>query len=158
MSSVIVFCSTRKSVTELERGLRKEGLVVGAISSDLNQKQREEVMINFKNGKINILVATNIVARGIDIVGIELIINFDVPRDAEDYVHRIGRTARADAKGIAFTFISEEEQRDFYDIEKLIDMDIKKIKLPAQIGEGPAYEPQKKRANKPGNFKKKKRY
>ena len=143
LASVIVFCSTRKSVTVLERGLKKEGIKVGAISSDLDQKQREEVMIKFKNGNLNVLVATNIVARGIDIVGVELVVNYDVPRDAEDYVHRVGRTARADAKGIAFTFISEEEQRDFYDIEKLIEMDIKKIKIPAQLGESPEYNPAK---------------
>ena len=148
LSSVIVFCSTRKSVTVLERGLKKEGVKVGAISSDLDQKQREEVMINFKNGSLNVLVATNIVARGIDIVGVELVVNYDVPRDAEDYVHRVGRTARADAKGIAFTFISEEEQRDFYDIEKLIEMDIKKIKIPAKLGESPEYNPSKRRAFK----------
>lgn len=144
LASVIVFCSTRKSVTVLERGLKKEGIKVGAISSDLDQKQREEVMIKFKNGVLNVLVATNIVARGIDIVGVELVVNYDVPRDAEDYVHRVGRTARADAKGIAFTFISEEEQRDFYDIEKLIEMDIKKIKIPAQLGESPEYNPQRR--------------
>ena len=148
LSSVIVFCSTRKSVTVLERGLKKEGVKVGAISSDLDQKQREEVMINFKNGSLNVLVATNIVARGIDIVGVELVVNYDVPRDAEDYVHRVGRTARADAKGIAFTFISEEEQSDFYDIEKLIEMDIKKIKIPAKLGESPEYNPSKRRSFK----------
>ena len=156
LASVIVFCSTRKSVTVLERGLKKEGIKVGAISSDLDQKQREEVMIKFKNGNLNVLVATNIVARGIDIVGVELVVNYDVPRDAEDYVHRVGRTARADAKGIAFTFISEEEQRDFYDIEKLIEMDIKKIKIPAQLGESPEYNPQRHIPRKKV-FKKKRR-
>ena len=156
LASVIVFCSTRKSVTVLERGLKKEGIKVGAISSDLDQKQREEVMIKFKNGVLNVLVATNIVARGIDIVGVELVVNYDVPRDAEDYVHRVGRTARADAKGIAFTFISEEEQRDFYDIEKLIEMDIKKIKIPAQLGESPEYNPQRHIPRKKV-FKKKRR-
>jgi len=156
LNSVIVFCSTRKSVTLLERGLKKEGLQVGAISSDLDQRQREEVMIKFKTGVLNVLVATNIVSRGIDIVGIELVINYDVPRDAEDYVHRVGRTARADADGIAFTFISEEEQRDFSDIEKLIEMDIKKIKAPAHLGESPEYNPQRRVQRKP-SFKKKRR-
>jgi len=157
LKSVIIFCSTRKSVTVLERGLKKEGLKVGAISSDLDQKQREEVMIKFKNGALYILVATNIVARGIDIEGVELVVNYDVPRDAEEYVHRIGRTARADATGIAFTFISEQEQRDFYDIEQLIDMEIKKIKAPAHLGDSPDYNPQKRFARKPQNFKKKRR-
>lgn len=141
LSSVIVFCSTRKSVTVLERGLKREGIKVGAISSDLDQSQREKVMINFKNGEINVLVATNIVARGIDIVGVELVVNYDVPRDAEEYVHRIGRTARADATGIAFTFISEEEQRDFHEIEQLIETDVKKVKIPSDLGEAPEYNP-----------------
>jgi superfamily II DNA/RNA helicase len=150
MSSVIVFCSTRKSVAVLERGLKAEGIQVGAISSDLEQKAREAVMIKFKNGEIKVLVATNIVARGIDIVGVELVINYDVPRDAEEYVHRIGRTARADAKGIAFTFISEQEQQDFHDIEKLIETDIKKIKIPEHLGEAPAYDPKKRRPAQQG--------
>lgn len=157
LTSVIIFCSTRKSVSVLERGLKKAGLKVGAISSDLDQKQREEVMIQFKNSNLHVLVATNIVARGIDIVGVELVVNYDVPRDAEEYVHRIGRTARADASGIAFTLISEEEQRDFYDIEQLIKMDIKKIKAPAHLGESPDYTPQKRPFRKPQNFKKKRR-
>jgi len=157
LTSVIVFCSTRKSVTVLERGLKKAGLKVGAISSDLDQKQREEVMINFKNGNLHVLVATNIVARGIDIVGVELIVNYDVPRDAEEYVHRIGRTARADASGIAFTFISEEEQRDFHDIEQLIKMEIKKIPAPAHLGDSPEYDPKKRSFRKPQNFRKKRR-
>ena len=157
LSSVIVFCSTRKSVTVLERGLKKEGIKVGAISSDLDQKQREDVMIKFKTGVLHVLVATNIVSRGIDIVGVELVINYDVPRDAEEYVHRIGRTARAEADGIAFTFISEEEQRDFHDIEKLIEMEIKKIKAPAHLGESPDYNPHKKMQRKQG-FKKRKRF
>ena len=157
LTSVIIFCSTRKSVTVLERGLKKADIKVGAISSDLDQKQREEVMIQFKNGNLHVLVATNIVARGIDIVGVELVVNYDVPRDAEEYVHRIGRTARADASGIAFTLISEEEQRDFYDIEQLIQMDIKKIKAPAHLGESPEYTPQKRPFRKPQNFKKKRR-
>lgn len=156
LASVIVFCSTRKAVTVLERALKMEDIKVGAISSDLDQKQREEVMIKFKNGSLNVLVATNIVSRGIDIVGVELVINYDVPRDAEDYVHRVGRTARADAKGLAFTFISEEEQRDFYDIEKLIEMEIKKIKPPTHLGESPEYNPTKRIQRKQG-FKKKRK-
>ncbi len=157
LTSVIVFCSTRKSVTVLERGLQKEGIKVGAISSDLDQKQREEVMIKFKNGNLHVLVATNIVARGIDIEGVELVINYDVPRDAEEYVHRIGRTARADATGIAFTFISEEQQRDFYDIEQLIGMEIKKIKAPSHLGQSPDYQPQKRSSRKPQHFRKPRR-
>lgn len=155
LSSVIVFCSTRKSVTILERSLKKEGIKVGAISSDLDQRQREEVMISFKNGATHVLVATNIVARGIDIEGVELVINYDVPRDAEEYVHRIGRTGRADAKGIAFTFINVDEQRDFSNIEKLIGTVVNKIKIPAHLGEAPEYAPAAQRPNnKRGQFKK----
>ena len=141
LSSVIIFCATRKAVTVLERGLRQESLKVGAISSDLDQSQREKVMIGFKNGEINVLVATNIVARGIDIVGVELVINYDVPRDAEEYVHRIGRTARADASGIAFTLINEDEQMDFFRIEELIGTTVRKIKAPDYLGETPEYDP-----------------
>jgi superfamily II DNA/RNA helicase len=150
LSSVIIFCATRKAVTVLERGLRKESLKVGAISSDLDQSQREKVMIGFKNGDINVLVATNIVARGIDIVGVELVINYDVPRDAEEYVHRIGRTARADASGIAFTLINEDEQLDFFRIEELIGTTVRKIKAPDYLGETPEYDPK----NRKPRFKK----
>lgn len=157
LNSVIVFCATRKSVAVLERVLRKEDIKVGSISSDFDQKQREAVMIKFKNDEINVLVATNIVARGIDIVGVELVVNYDVPRDAEDYVHRIGRTARADAKGIAFTFINEKEQSDFYEIEQLIEMEVKKITPPASLGESPKYNPRKRVYRKPRNFRKKKK-
>jgi len=157
LSSVIIFCATRKAVAELERGLHKEKLKVGSISSDLDQTQREKVMIAFKNGDLNILVATNIVARGIDIVGVELVVNFDVPRDAEEYVHRIGRTARADAKGIAFTLVSIEEQRDFANIEKLIGAEVRKIAPPEYLGDAPEYKPEAQKFNSGNSYKKKKR-
>lgn len=153
LSSVIIFCATRKAVAVLERGLKKENLKVGSISSDLDQSQREKVMISFKNGDINVLVATNIVARGIDIVGVELVINYDVPRDAEEYVHRIGRTARADASGIAFTLINEEEQFDFSKIEDLIGTEVRKITAPEQLGETPEYNPSARRSRFRGNSK-----
>ena len=94
-------------------------LNVGEMHSDLEQAQREVVMHEFKAGRINILVATDIVARGIDIDDIRLVINFDVPHDSEDYVHRIGRTARANNDGVALTFVSEKEQSNFKSIEKL---------------------------------------
>jgi len=144
MNSVIIFCSTKKSVNDVLKNLKKRNLEVGSISSDLDQQSREQMLNKFKNGKIKILVATNIVARGIDIEGIELVINYDVPRDAEDYVHRIGRTARASSKGIAFTLIAEQEQADFQQIEELIGNPVKKIPLPKPLGSAPLYRPYKK--------------
>lgn len=105
--------------------------------SDLEQAQREEVMLNFKNNKVKILVATDIVARGIDIEDIGLVLNYDVPHDPEDYIHRIGRTARAAASGAAMTFVSEEEQGKFHQIEKFIERDIRKAELPRERGRRP---------------------
>ena len=121
------------------------GLSVGEMHSDLDQVQRDHIMHEFKNNRVNILVATDIVSRGIDIDGISLVINYDVPHDAEDYVHRIGRTARASAKGMSITFVSEEEQYKFKQIESFLEKDIYKIPLPAEIGEAPLYEPEKHR-------------
>ena len=116
-------------------------LNVGEMHSDLEQAQREEVMYEFKAGRINILVATDIVARGIDIDDIRLVINYDVPHDSEDYVHRIGRTARANNDGVAITFVSEKEQGNFKNIEKFLDRDIYKIPVPEELGEAPEYKP-----------------
>jgi superfamily II DNA/RNA helicase len=116
-------------------------LNVGEMHSDLEQSQREEIMYEFKSGKINILVATDIVARGIDIDDIRLVINYDVPHDSEDYVHRIGRTARANNDGVAITFVSEKEQTQFKQIENFLEKDIYKIPVPANLGEAPAYTP-----------------
>ena len=147
MKSVVIFCATKKSVSEVDRAL-KSAAKVCAISSDLDQKAREEALRKFKNGEINVMVATNIMARGIDIDGIELVINYDVPKDAEEYVHRVGRTARAESSGIAFTLVSEDEQYNFSEIEQLIGVDIRKIPVPASIGEGPAYNPKKPRFNR----------
>lgn len=156
MKSVVVFCATKKSVNELDRALRKQ-FKVGAISSDLSQDEREEALRKFKNGEINVMVATNIMSRGIDIDGIELVINYDVPKDAEDYVHRIGRTARGNSTGgIAFTLISPQEQHDFSQIEELIEQEVRKIPLPETIGEAPEYSPKSQPRSRPGrNYKKK---
>ncbi len=96
---------------------------------------------NFKNKKLQILVATDILSRGIDIDSIELVINFDVPGDAEDYVHRVGRTARAEATGVALTFINPADQRKFNNIEQLIGSEVKKLALPPSLGSGPEYNP-----------------
>ena len=141
-SKTIIFSSSKLKVKELAHTLKRMKLNVAAMHSDLEQAQREEVMLNFKNNKVNILVATDIVARGIDIEDIGLVINYDVPRDPEDYIHRIGRTARAAATGSAVTFVCEEEQGKFRAIEKFIEKDIRKAELPAVVGEGPAYNPE----------------
>ena len=140
-SKTIIFSSSKMKVKELAHTLKRMKLNVAAMHSDLEQAQREEVMLAFKNNKVNILVATDIVARGIDIEDIGLVINYDVPHDPEDYIHRIGRTARAAATGSAITFVCEEEQGKFHAIEKFIERDIRKETLPASVGEGPKYNP-----------------
>ena len=144
-SKTIIFSSSKLKVKELAHTLKRMKLDVAAMHSDLEQAQREEVMLAFKNNKISILVATDIVARGIDIEDIGLVINYDVPHDPEDYIHRIGRTARAAATGSAMTFVSEEEQGKFHQIEKFIEREIRKAELPASVGEGPRYEPAENR-------------
>ena len=135
----IIFASSKIKVKEVTKSLKLMKLNVGEMHSDLEQSQREIIMHEFKTGKINILVATDIVARGIDIDDIRLVINFDVPHDSEDYVHRIGRTARANNDGSAVTFIGEKEQFKFKMIEKFLDKTIYKIPLPQDLGEGPEY-------------------
>ena len=123
---------------------------VRAMHSDLEQSERDNVMLDFKNGKVSILVATDIVSRGIDITDIGLVINYDVPHDPEDYIHRIGRTARANAEGEAITFISKEEQDKFGKIESFLEREVEKITLPQELGEAPNYTPS---VNKPKRFK-----
>jgi len=117
----------------LRAELRKSGLSVDEIHSDLDQKMRENVLRNFKNRTIKILVATDILSRGIDVEDIDLIINYDVPNDAEDYIHRIGRTARAESDGVAITFINGKNRRRFSDIEKQLGKEVMKLKLPLEI-------------------------
>ena len=138
---VIIFASSKIKVKEVAKALKSMKLNVGEMHSDLEQSQREEVMYEFKAGHINILVATDIVARGIDIDDIRLVINYDVPHDCEDYVHRIGRTARANNDGVALTFISEKEQTKFKIIEQFLEKEIYKISVPEELGETPAYIP-----------------
>lgn len=133
-------------------------LNVGEMHSDLEQSQREQIMREFKSGKINILIATDIVSRGIDIDDIRLVINYDVPHDSEDYVHRIGRTARANHDGCAITFVNEKEQTQFKAIETFLDREIYKIPVPEELGEAPEFSPRTARiynagTKKPGNFK-----
>ncbi len=145
---VIIFASSKVKVKEVTKALLRMKLNVGEMHSDLEQGQREEILHEFRNGKVNILVATDIVARGIDIDDIRLVINYDVPHDCEDYVHRIGRTARANNDGCAITFVSETEQTKFYQIEKFLDKIIYKLQIPDQIGEGPEYKPKTTQNNR----------
>ena len=123
--------------------------------SDLEQAERETVMRNFKNGHIHLLVATDIVARGIDIEDIQMVINYDVPHDAGDYAHRGGRTATAGGEGIAVTFVAEKEQYKFGAIEKLIEKEVRKVPLPEELGEAPAYHPQPKKRHPRGKYPRK---
>lgn len=163
LKSVLIFCSTKSSTKQLGRELKRAGYKAEDIHSDLEQSARESALLDFKSGKLNILVATDILSRGIDIEDIELVINFDVPHDGEDYIHRIGRTARAETDGIAITFINEKEQRKFLVIEELLGKTVEKAVLPSQFGEVPIYDPKKRisggnnrfvRRKSPGNFKK----
>lgn len=148
---VIIFASSKLKVKEVTKALKQMKLNVGEMHSDLEQAQREAVMYEFKAGRINILVATDIVARGIDIDDIRLVINYDVPHDSEDYVHRICRTARANNDGVAITFVSEKEQGSFKAIERFLEKDIYKIPIPEELGEAPEYNPKSFGGNKRGN-------
>jgi superfamily II DNA/RNA helicase len=139
--SVLIFTSRKINVNGLVRELKRMGFKADGMLSDLDQKEREEVMLRFRNRETQVLVATDIVARGIDIDGIDMVMNYDVPRDPEDYVHRIGRTARAQSSGIAITLISDLDQHNFKRIEELIERDILKIPLPPEFGEAPLYDP-----------------
>ncbi|MFM2135126.1 MAG: hypothetical protein RL021_526 [Bacteroidota bacterium] len=141
-ASMLVFASTKQTVKDLERSLRKEGFPVRAIHSDLTQEEREAVLLSFRTRQTKILVATDILSRGIDIDNIGLVLNYDVPGDAEDYVHRVGRTARAETTGEAITFIGEKDQRRFGGIEQLIESIVPKLDIPEELGSGPAYRPE----------------
>ena len=157
ISHVLIFASSIKSVREIKKTLTKAGMRASEMHSGLEQEQREETIRDFKSKKIRILVATDILSRGIDIKGIELVINYEVPHDAEDYVHRIGRTARADSTGEAITFINPKQVRDFMDIEKLIEKEVPKLNLPQGFETAPEYQivPKEKKKKKWQNFKKK---
>ncbi|MBP3408017.1 MAG: DEAD/DEAH box helicase [Bacteroidaceae bacterium] len=145
---VILFASRKTKVKEIARALRKHGFNVGEMHSDLSQSERDEIMFQYKSRKIDMIVATDILARGIDIDDIRIVINFDVPRDCDDYIHRIGRTARAGSKGRAITFVSEDDQEFFGRIEEFIEQNVTKMEVPSELGDAPAYEP-KKRKEKP---------
>ncbi len=148
--SIIVFSSTKKNISKIVSGLKSGGIPASAISSDLDQKRREEVMLGFRAKNVRVLVATDVISRGIDVKDIDLVINYDVPRDAEDYVHRIGRTARAQAEGVGITFINYDDMRAFASIEKLIEKEIIKMKIPAEMGESPVWDPKRRPAPRGG--------
>lgn len=131
----IIFASTKKKVRSLAEALKRNGLNICAVHSDLDQSSREEALLSFKNGSTKIAVATDVLARGIDINDIELVINYDVPGDGEDYVHRIGRTARAEASGVALTYVNGEEAYKFKKIEQLIETEVFRIPLPPDLKE-----------------------
>ncbi|NOX84543.1 MAG: DEAD/DEAH box helicase [Chlorobi bacterium] len=156
MKSVLIFASTKKKVIEIVRALKKRNISVEGISSDLEQNEREEVLMRFKSKNTRVLVATDVLSRGIDIKEIDLIVNYDVPGDAEDYVHRVGRTARADASGVAVTFINDEDMYKFRRIEKLIGQEITKLILPVDLGHGPEWNPNATEVKRrsPGKFSK----
>lgn len=143
--SGIIFSSTKDKVKELDRAFRKIGIQAKAFHSDLDQSERESLLQAFRARQLPFLIGTDVLSRGIDVEGIELVVNFDVPPDAEDYIHRIGRTARAATTGTAITFINERDQRKFQAIENLIGKPIDKLPLPEGMGEAPAYQPELKR-------------
>ena len=137
LKKVIVFVGKKQGVKDLTRALRANNIDARAMHSDLEQKERDEVMLDFRNNKVDVLVATDIVSRGIDVDDIPLVINYDVPRDAEDYVHRIGRTARAENKGEAITLVSPEDKHFFNKIERFLQKSIERLPLPASLGVAP---------------------
>ena len=153
LPSVLIFSSTKSGVKDLERELKQNKFSVRAISSDLSQQEREEALLSFKGGNTKILVATDVLSRGIDIDNIALVINYDVPMDAEDYVHRVGRTARAESTGMAITLVNEQDQFRLAQIEELIENEIPKIPLPPELGAGPSWNP-KRRLGHSGSHKK----
>ena len=134
---VVVFVSKKMNVHGVTRDLRRKGFNVAEMHSDLEQREREEVINAFKSGRTNVLVATDIVSRGIDITGIQLVVNYDMPHDNEDYVHRVGRTARADADGESATFVSANnrmEMQKFARLEQFLGKTLERIEVPQSLG------------------------
>jgi ATP-dependent RNA helicase RhlE len=155
---IIVFAGRKEQVKELGKVFRKLGLKAEAFHSDLEQREREAIMLDFKNDKLNVLIGTDVLSRGIDVTGIDLVINYDAPQDPEDYIHRIGRTARAATTGTAITLVNGKDKRKLANIEKLIERSIDRIPLPEHLGEAPKDEPsgEKKPFKKHKKFFKKK--
>lgn len=152
-TSIIIFTSSKMKVSEIVQGLRKNGFKSQGISSNLTQVEREEVLRGFRSKRIRILVATDVMSRGIDIKEINMVINFDAPHDAEDYVHRIGRTARANTKGEAFTLVNEKDMPKMQRIEKLIEAEVPRQTLPEELGAGPVWK-----TTSHSNYKKKRKF
>ena len=148
LKKVIIFAGKKQRVKDLARTLRSLHIDAHAMHSDLEQNERDQVMLDFRNGKIDVLVATDVVSRGIDVTDVPLVINYDVPHDPEDYVHRIGRTARAENKGEAITLVSQEDIRYWSRIERFLKKDIERVALPEALGEGPKVEPQQQERKK----------
>ena len=144
LKRVIIFSGSKMKVKQINQALQRLKINCGEMHSDLDQAQRDEMMYKFKSGQLDVLVATDIVARGIDIDDIAMVINYDVPHDAEDYVHRIGRTARADRDGVAITFVNEDDMYAFHQIEKFLEREITKNPLPEECGDGPEYTTSKR--------------
>jgi superfamily II DNA/RNA helicase len=157
--SIIIFTSAKLKINEIVHSLSRSGFKAVGISSNLEQDRREQVLQDFRSKKIRILVATDVMSRGIDVKEINMVINYDVPHDAEDYVHRVGRTARASTKGEAITLINPRDMYKFAKIEKLIEKIIPKLVMPAEVGEAPAWNPEKDKPKPNGgkkrNFRKK---
>lgn len=144
LKRVIIFSGSKQKVKQINQALAQLKINSGEMHSDLDQSQRDDIMYKFKSGQIDVLVATDIVARGIDIDDIAMVINYDVPRDSEDYVHRIGRTARADRDGVAITLVNEDDMFAFHKIEQFLDKEIEKNPLPEGMKEGPDYDTSRK--------------
>lgn len=159
-NSTLIFSSTKKNVFTIVRALRSKGFQAHGISSDLEQKEREAVLSDFRSKRTPVLVATDVLSRGIDIQDINLVINYDAPSNAEDYVHRVGRTARSNTKGMAITLVNEKDMRRLLDIESLIGYEIARQPMPEALGPAPEWQvrsgkgrrPNKKR-RKPNNFR-----
>lgn len=156
-TSIIIFTSSKSRVSEIVHALRKSGFKAYGFSSNLEQEQREELLRGFRSRRIRILVATDVMSRGIDIKEINMVINFDTPFDAEDYVHRVGRTARANTKGEAVTLVNEKDMRKIAEIEELIENTIPRLALPEYIGNGPEWKPSVVRKPRKKFYRKNKR-
>lgn len=153
--SIIIFTSAKIKVSSIVRALKKNGFNAQGISSDLEQDQREEVLQAFRSKRLRILVATDVMSRGIDVKEINMVINYDVPHDAEDYVHRVGRTARANTKGEAYTLVSDMDMHKLKRIEKLIEAEVPRLPLPEDLGMGPEWNPNARPKGKAGGGGKK---
>jgi superfamily II DNA/RNA helicase len=154
-SSILIFTSSKSKVNDIVFGLKQQGFKARGISSNLEQEQREELLRGFRSKRIRIIVATDVMSRGIDIKEINLVINFDMPHDAEDYVHRVGRTARANTKGEAITLVNQKDMRRLVQIQRLIQVEIPQFPLPEELGPGPSFQVEVK-AKKKKPFRKKK--